>query len=197
MYMAVRYEGGKHGVTDKDEPDLILTDDRGLMDASQTGSNVSIGYMGLKSVLLQWHKDDPVDLNEVKRNDVVHGYQGNRNPFIDHPEYIECVFENDCSALNAGNSSVWVNEFHYDNTGSDTGEEVEIAGLAGTDLSGWQIVAYNGNGGVVYKTVNLSGTIPNQQNGLGTVSFQISGLQNGKDGFALVNSEGVVVQFLS
>lgn len=94
--------------------------------------------------------------------------------------------------------SVFINEFHYDNTGTDTGEFIEIAGLAGTDLTGWSIVLYNGNGGASYNTINLSGIIPEQDNGFGTLSFATLGLQNGSpDGFALVDNTGSVVQFLS
>lgn len=65
-------------------------------------------------------------------------------------------------------------------------------------LSGWKILAYNGSGGALYSTTNLSGTIPNQQNGYGTLWFAVTGLQNGApDGIALVNSSGTVVKFLS
>lgn len=95
-------------------------------------------------------------------------------------------------------NDVWINEIHYDNSSTDVGEFVEIAGGAGIDLTGWQLVAYNGNGGTVYKTTNLSGSIPNQQNSFGTLPFDISGLQNGApDGIALVNASGIVVEFLS
>ena len=85
FYMDVRYEGGTHGVTGAIEPDLILTDDEA---AIQTGST----YMGMLSVLLQWHLEDPVDALEQARNDVIYGRQENRNPFIDHPEWVELVF---------------------------------------------------------------------------------------------------------
>jgi hypothetical protein len=94
-------------------------------------------------------------------------------------------------------NDVWINEFHYDNSSTDVGEFVEIAGAAGIDMSGWQIVAYNGSNGTVYKTVNLSGIIPNQQNQFGTLAFDIVSIQNGApDGLALVNN-GVVIEFIS
>src|SRR5687767_7158655 len=67
--------------------------------------------------------------------------------------------------------SVFINEIHYDNTGTDAGEAIEIAGPAGTDLSGWSIVLYNGAGGAPYDTDALSGIIPNQQAGFGTISL--------------------------
>ena len=91
FYMDVRYEGGNHGGTGAWEPDLILTDDRALIAASQTGNNETVAYMGLMSVLYQWHLEDPVDDVERARNDAVYSYQGNRNPFIDHPEWLQVL----------------------------------------------------------------------------------------------------------
>ncbi|HSB07899.1 MAG TPA: lamin tail domain-containing protein, partial [Blastocatellia bacterium] len=100
----------------------------------------------------------------------------------------------------AAATSVFINEIHYDNTGTDAGEAIEVAGPAGTDLTGWSIVLYNGAGGAPYDTDALSGVIPNQQNGFGTVSlsYPVNGIQNGSpDGIALVNASNIVVQFLS
>ena len=95
-------------------------------------------------------------------------------------------------------TSVFINEIHYDNDSTDTGEAVEIAGPAGTDLSSWTVVLYNGNGGAQYATISLSGTIPNQDDGYGTQDFAHAGIQNGApDGLALVDSSSTVVQFLS
>lgn len=47
---------------------------------------------GLLSVLLEWHELDPVSEFEIHRNDVIYSYQGNRNPFIDNPEYVSIIF---------------------------------------------------------------------------------------------------------
>ena len=94
----------------------------------------------------------------------------------------------------------WINEFHYDNSGTDTGEFIEIAAAAGTNLAGWTIVLYNGANGTVYNTRSLSGIVPNQQNGFGTISFAypVDGIQNGApDGIALVDALGNVVEFIS
>ncbi len=98
----------------------------------------------------------------------------------------------------AASANVFINELHYDNVGADTDEKVEVAAPAGTNLSGWKIVLYNGSGGASYSTVNLSGTVANQCSGWGTVAVAVAGIQNGNpDGVALVNASGAVVQFLS
>ena len=94
--------------------------------------------------------------------------------------------------------SVFVNEIHYDNDGGDVGEFVEVAGPAGTDLTGWSVALYNGSNGSRYSTIALSGTIDDEGNGFGALSFAEAGIQNGApDGLALVDAGGAVLQFLS
>ena len=98
-------------------------------------------------------------------------------------------------------AGVRFNEIHYDNFGTDVNEAIEIDGPAGTDVTGWKIYLYNGNGGVTYEpTKTLTGAIPDQCDGRGTlfVSYASNELQNGSpDGMALVDADGKVVQFLS
>lgn len=104
------------------------------------------------------------------------------------------------TALPASAQAVFFNEIHYDNDGTDAGEAIEIAGPAGTDLTGWSIVLYNGANGQTYDTDALSGTIPNTCGGYGVVvlNYAVNGIQNGApDGMALVGPGSVVVQFLS
>ncbi len=94
--------------------------------------------------------------------------------------------------------AIFINEFHYDNAGADKGEGVEIAGAAGSDLSGYQIVLYNGSNGTTYRTVTLKGVLADQQNGFGAAFFDVGSLQNGgPDGLALLNPDGDVLQFIS
>jgi endonuclease I len=83
MYMAIRYEGDKHPTTGQNEPDLELTDNPSLIVATSG----SPAYMGLMSTLLAWHQADPPDAAERARDEVIYSFQGNRNPFIDHPEW--------------------------------------------------------------------------------------------------------------
>ena len=93
---------------------------------------------------------------------------------------------------------VFINEIHYDNAGADTGEFVEVAGPANTNLGQYELVFYNGANTRAYKSLALGGTIPNEEaSGFGTLAFSISGIQNGApDGIALLRGSDVV-QFLS
>ena len=194
FYMDVRYEGDTHDGTG--EPNLVLTDtieNISQRDVWETGGQA---YMGLLSVLLRWHQQDPVDDMERRRNTIVYLFQGNRNPFIDHPEWVSTVFGAGGQETNGG--IAWINEFHYDNQGADSGEFVEIAGTAGLDLTSWQLIGYNGNGGRTYSTIALSGNIPDMGRGFGVLSFDFPQLQNGApDGIALIHSSGRLIQFLS
>ncbi len=77
FYLVTRYTGDIAG-----EPALALTDNAALI----TSANA---YMGKLSVLLEWHFADPVDAAEQLRNDRIYSlYQHNRNPFVDHPEWV-------------------------------------------------------------------------------------------------------------
>lgn len=95
FYMDIRYEGGNHNVTNVSEPDLILTNNSALIQTSG-GNNASTAYMGLLDVLIEWHQEDPVEQGEVDRNDIIQSFQGNRNPFVDNPEWVECLYLDQC-----------------------------------------------------------------------------------------------------
>nr|WP_273836023.1 endonuclease [Pseudalkalibacillus sedimenti] len=78
FYMAVRYEGDS-GEVDLEVNDLV--------------NNGSSPYIGKVSVLKAWNEIDPVDSFEENRNNVIYDqYQHNRNPFIDHPEWVEAIW---------------------------------------------------------------------------------------------------------
>lgn len=92
FYMVVRYDPGYH--TDNTVYDLELVDFAGIDIGDPPGEPL----FGKLSTLLQWHIQDPVDAFEMNRNEIVFGYQGNRNPFIDHPEWAESIFSNQLSS---------------------------------------------------------------------------------------------------
>jgi len=78
LYMAVRYEG------DDSWADLEPND---------SVTNGSSPYHGRLSVLKQWNAEDPPSAFEENRNEIIYDtYQHNRNPFIDHPEWVEAIW---------------------------------------------------------------------------------------------------------
>ena len=108
-----------------------------------------------------------------------------------------------CFALAAAGSAraqVWVNELHYDDTGTDAGEFVEVVAPASlTDLGSVRLTLYNGGDGKPYGSSHLlnSFTPGVTVSGLRFYSKLIPGLQNGApDGLAL-DISGSVVQFVS
>ncbi|MFK0043688.1 endonuclease I family protein [Streptomyces sp. NPDC090741] len=78
LYMAVRYDGGD-GFADLEVNDKV-----------NNGSAPAIGRI---SVLKQWNQQDPPDAFEQRRNQVIFDtFQHNRNPFIDHPEWVNSIW---------------------------------------------------------------------------------------------------------
>ncbi|WP_375295991.1 endonuclease [Saccharothrix sp.] len=78
FYMAVRYEG---------------TDGFANLELNNNVNNGTAPYHGRLSVLVQWHQQDPPDAFEKRRNQVIYDtYQRNRNPFIDHPEWVAAIW---------------------------------------------------------------------------------------------------------
>ncbi|MBC9823152.1 endonuclease [Terrabacter sp. MAHUQ-38] len=78
LYMSVRWEGGD-GFADLEVNDKV---------ANGTAPNI-----GKLSVLKQWNLQDPPDAFEKRRNQVIYdAWQHNRNPFIDHPEWVGAIW---------------------------------------------------------------------------------------------------------
>ncbi|MFK7756496.1 MAG: endonuclease [Flavobacteriales bacterium] len=68
----------------------------GWNSAAFTGDNLSEWHANM---LLEWHWNDPVSDKETDRNNAVYGIQENRNPFIDHPEWVDLIWTS-TSSLN-------------------------------------------------------------------------------------------------
>jgi endonuclease I len=92
FYMATRYLG------DTGEPNLQV------VDYVPTSPNNEPLY-GKLSTLLQWNQQDTVDAFEMNRNNVIYYYQHNRNPFIDHPEWVNSIWGNP-SGVQKNNSQI-------------------------------------------------------------------------------------------
>ena len=112
FYMAIRYEGiASEAAHDGVIPDLELTDDRSKIVI--TSNTAAKAYMGLLTDLLAWNTQDPPDADEVARNDTIQSFQGNRNPFVDHPEWAtQALFQSSEPAVcQLGNDTIFKNGF--------------------------------------------------------------------------------------
>ncbi|MFT6194523.1 MAG: endonuclease I [Cognaticolwellia sp.] len=82
LYMATRYENViSNWQTNSTYSDAILD-----------GSNNKVFETWQLNMLLRWHANDPVSQKEIDRNEAAYSHQGNRNPFIDHPEYVDKIW---------------------------------------------------------------------------------------------------------
>lgn len=78
LYFATRYEDTVDGYTSFD---------------MFNGTNDEVFFPWAITTLLDWHNNiDPVDERERVRNDEAYNFQGNANPFVDHPEYADMIW---------------------------------------------------------------------------------------------------------
>lgn len=92
-----------------------------------------------------------------------------------------------------------INEVHYDNAGTDTGEFVELRVEAGADVSGLIVELYNGNGGATYGSAVVSNLAMTSDGEYDYYVWNLpsNGIQNGApDGIAL-SQNGSIIEFLS
>ncbi|MGS0743424.1 endonuclease I family protein [Glaciimonas sp. GG7] len=83
FYMAVRYKGD---IVEK-TPNLQLVD---------RTTEIRLPESGKLCTLLKWHEAYPVSAEEQRRNNIVEVFQGNRNPFIDKPEFAGKIWAGQC-----------------------------------------------------------------------------------------------------
>ncbi|MDP1622690.1 MAG: endonuclease [Bacteroidales bacterium] len=82
LYMATRYEN------------IIATwyANSAYADAVLDGTSYPVFETWYLNLLISWHNQDPVSAKEIARNDSIYKIQLNRNPFIDHPEYVNAIW---------------------------------------------------------------------------------------------------------
>lgn len=126
FYFATRYQGG-------------ATSGNG---ASVFSTNQTNFYLteSAKTLFLKWHKADPVSIKEVNRNNGVFLHQKNRNPFVDHPEYVEAIWEGTPVTTDKVTLSASTLSFAYDSAG---------AKISATSSDGSQISWVSNNTSIV------------------------------------------------
>ena len=105
FYMATRYENVINGWSSP------------MFD----GSKDKVFTSWALSMLIKWHQNDPINQKEIDRNnEIYYNIQNNRNPFVDHPEYVEKIWGSGTYCLATKNLQIC------------TGESIVIGGIART-----------------------------------------------------------------
>ncbi|MBL0763945.1 endonuclease [Marivirga atlantica] len=164
FYMVVRYEGTNG------EPDLELTDTY-LSNTSKEPLHSKL------STLIEWHLNDPVDNFEIQRNEVIYGYQNNRNPFIDHPEYVCEIYPTYCTSSPSNNAPAFASAPILSVTEGDTYNYSVIAtdadgdpiNISASSLPSWLSFIDNGDG-----TALLNGATSSSEVGIHSITLTAS-----------------------
>lgn len=121
------------------------------------------------NILYQWHIQDPVSQRETDINNLIYQYQGNRNPYIDHPEWVAEVWQEMASVGDIEPVYVAI----YPNP-SKGGDQINIT----TDKEIEEIKVINLNGQIIYQVKqpvlqNDSYSIDNLPNGFYILNLNI------------------------
>jgi endonuclease I len=119
FYMATRYLG------ENGEPNLQIVDYTPSIDPPGTGQQP---FYGKLSTLIIWNLQDPPNNFERHRNEVIFLFQDNRNPFIDFPEWANCIWNNCVQVTFISKPDTTVNN------GELYSYNVQFAGLSGKIL---------------------------------------------------------------
>lgn len=88
-----------------------------------------------EDLLVLWHQNDPVSIKELDRNNAIHDIQDNRNPYIDHPEWVEEIWSSttSISEADAGSMEMWYAESSIHLSSSLIGAELAIYNAQGKE----------------------------------------------------------------
>ena len=147
FYMSVRYAGededwGTSGMTNKSE----------IKPWAMT-------------MLLRWSDEDPVSQKEIDRNNVIYsGYQHNRNPFIDHPEYARMIWDPNWTQGASYNITCATGLQYGSVSAPESALEGSTVAITATPAPGYMVDTYT-----VYKTGDASTTVAVSSNGTFTM----------------------------
>ena len=116
------------------------------------------------TMLLRWSDEDPVSDKEIARNNAVYGYQNNRNPFIDHPEYARMIWDPNWQGGMSYNITCATGLSHGIVSAPESAIEGSTVSITATPDPGYMVGTYN-----VYKTGNPNTTVLVSSNGTFTM----------------------------
>jgi len=149
FYFATRYEDQLAGFYNS--TDASSTQTKVMFDGT---SNHAFSDTFL-NVLYTWHVQDPVSQREIDRNNAIYNRQDNRNPYIDHPEYIAMIWTGLMSTDNVLAATLSVYPNPAVNNEVNVYSETELTEIQVINVNG-QIIQYIKNPAANSNTYKLS-----------------------------------------
>ena len=142
FYMSVRYAG----------------EDSGWGTSGMTNKSTILPWA--MEMLLRWSDQDPVSQKEIDRNNAVYGYQGNRNPFIDHPEYARMIWDENYTPTTSYAITCATGLSHGSVSAPESASQGSAVSITATPEAGYMVDTYT-----VYKTGSPATTVAVSSNG--------------------------------
>ncbi len=111
-----------------------------------TFPSIKINYLKL---MIKWHNLDPVSAKERARNNAAYTFQGNRNPYVDHPEYVDLVWNGTCPGL----AALPVDIVYF--TGKIDGNTLKLNWEVGTEINLSQYEIERSFNGTTYTKIGV------------------------------------------
>jgi endonuclease I len=163
FYMATRYENIISGWENNDSNG----------DAVLNGTTDQVYEDWFLNLIIDWHNNDPVSQKEIDRNNAIYAKQNNRNPFIDHPEYVAKIWGGAVPNNPPGISSIILNPANPKST-DPVNVSATITDSDGTITSAvlkWGLVS-----GSLTNTINLTKTTGNTYSTVSAIPAQSDGV---------------------
>lgn len=170
FYMDTRYEG------------FDATPDLAVVDRLTSTSEAALGRL---CRLLEWHNADPVDATEQERNRRIYEFQGNRNPFVDHPEWVELLYS--AAACTGGGDNGGGDNGGGDNGGGDNGGGDNGGGTS----SGALFISEYVEGSSYNKAIEIFNP-SNTEIDLSTENYQLGRFSNGGTTPSMISLTGTI-----
>ena len=138
------------------------SEDSGWSTSAMTNKSVILPWA--MDMLLRWSDQDPVSQKEIDRNNAIYGFQGNRNPFIDHPEYAHMIWDPNWTQGTSYPITCATGLQHGSISAPASALEGSTVAITAIPDAGYMVDSYS-----VYKTGSPSATVAVSSNGTFTM----------------------------
>ncbi len=95
-------------------------------------------------MLMEWHHMDPVSSKEIARNNAAYGIQGNRNPFIDYPQFADCIWLGNCTGLSVAGVAPVASHIHAYPNPAASQVQISWEALAADEVQAVDVMSVQG-----------------------------------------------------